>query len=101
MWPRSCTNWNSRPFWGREWNEVLEMKKVNYTLTVEEEKLAALRRYMGRKELELDTEMELAFQKLYDRHVPSAVRDYIEESESEETGAIRRPQRPRTTEQNP
>ena len=33
------------------------MKQVNLTITFDEEKLSALKRYMGKKELDLDREM--------------------------------------------
>ena len=33
------------------------MKQVNLTITFDEEKLSALKRYMGTKELDLDREM--------------------------------------------
>ena len=33
------------------------MKQVNLTITFDEEKLSALKRYMGKKELDLESEM--------------------------------------------
>lgn len=36
------------------------MKQVNLTITFDEEKLSALKRYMGKKELDLDREMTLS-----------------------------------------
>lgn len=54
------------------------MKQVNLTLTYGEEKLTALRRYMGKKELELETEMTDALTKLYEKYVPAPVREYID-----------------------
>ena len=42
------------------------MKQVNLTITFDEEKLSALKRYMGKKELDLDREMTDALVKLYD-----------------------------------
>ena len=56
------------------------MKQVNLTLTYGEEKLSALRRYMGKKELELETEMTDALTKLYEKYVPAPVREYIDEN---------------------
>ena len=58
------------------------MKQVNLTLTYGEEKLTALRRYMGKKELELETEMTDALTKLYEKYVPAPVREYIDESDA-------------------
>ena len=56
------------------------MKQVNLTITFDEEKLSALKRYMGKKELDLDREMTDALVKLYEKYVPAPVREYIDES---------------------
>ena len=45
------------------------MKQVNLTITFDEEKLSALKRYMGKKELDLDREMTDALVKLYEKYV--------------------------------
>lgn len=47
------------------------MKQVNLTITFDEEKLSALKRYMGKKELDLDREMTDALVKLYEKYVPA------------------------------
>ena len=54
----------------------------NLTIPVEEEKLAAVRRYMEKKNLSLENEMANAFRKLYEKYVPTAVRDYIGSAET-------------------
>lgn len=46
------------------------MKQVNLTITFDEEKLSALKRYMGKKELDLDREMTDALVKLYENTCP-------------------------------
>lgn len=46
------------------------MKQVNLTITFDEEKLSALKRYMGKKELDLDREMTDALVKLYENMCP-------------------------------
>ena len=53
------------------------MKQVNLTITFDEEKLSALKRYMSKKELDLDREMTDALEK----YVPAPVREYIDESD--------------------
>ena len=58
------------------------MKQVNLTITFDEEKLSALKRYMGKKELDLDREMTDALVKLYEKYVPAPVREYIDESDA-------------------
>ena len=57
------------------------MKQVNLTITFDEEKLSALKRYMGKKELDLDREMTDALVKLYEKYVPAPVQEYIDESD--------------------
>lgn len=57
------------------------MKQVNLTITFDEEKLSALKRYMGKKELDLDREMTDALVKLYEKYVPAPVREYIDEND--------------------
>ena len=47
------------------------MKQVNLTITFDEEKLSALKRYMSKKELDLDREMTDALVKLYEKYVPA------------------------------
>lgn len=58
------------------------MKQVNLTITFDEEKLSALKRYMGKKELDLESEMTDALVKLYEKYVPAPVREYIDESDA-------------------
>lgn len=65
------------------------MKQVNLTITFDEEKLSALRRYMGKKELDLDKEMTDALVKLYEKYVPAPVREYIDESDAPASSPLR------------
>ena len=58
------------------------MRQSSVTIPYEEEKLTALRRYMGKKELELETEMLDALTKLYEKYVPAPVREYIDENDT-------------------
>ena len=67
------------------------MKQVNLTITFDEEKLSALKRYMGKKELDLDREMTDALVKLYENMCPPPVREYIDESDV--SAAARKPWR--------
>lgn len=57
------------------------MKNRNITVSYDEEKLKALKRYLLRKDLNLEEELRRTVEKLYVRHVPSAVQDYIEVSQ--------------------
>lgn len=60
------------------------MKKSVIQIKYNAEKLAALNQYMSKKETTLNLELEDAIQKLYEKHVPSAVREYIEGRNTEE-----------------
>ena len=58
------------------------MKEVTLNITFDEAKLSALKRYMGKKELDLDREMTDSLVKLYEKYVPAPVREYIDECAS-------------------
>ena len=49
------------------------MKNTNITISYDEEKLMALKRYLLRKDLSLEEELRRTVEKLYARHVPAAV----------------------------
>ncbi len=48
------------------------MKKATVQITYDAEKLGAIRQYMGKKDAELQSEMEDFLQKLYEKHVPAS-----------------------------
>lgn len=81
------------------------MKQGNLAISFEEEKLAALRRYMGKKELDLEAELNDALTKLYEKHVPAPVREYIDEADAPPPAAPRsrrnpKPVAPKPTEES-
>lgn len=53
------------------------MKKETVTFTYDAEKLSALKMYMAQKNIRLEDELEKTAENLYNRIVPSNVRDYI------------------------
>lgn len=55
------------------------MKKENVTIGMEADKLRATKRYMSKKDASIEQELGDALQKLYEKYVPSAVREYIDE----------------------
>ena len=67
------------------------MKQANIQITFEEEKLRALRRYIAKRDSTLETELQKAAQRLYEKVVPAAVQEYISDCEQEEF--VRRPQK--------
>lgn len=81
------------------------MKQGNLAISFEEEKLAALRRYMGKKELDLEAELTDALTKLYEKYVPAPVREYIDETDAPASVAPRprrspKPATPKLTEES-
>lgn len=56
------------------------MKSINLKIVFDSEKLAVLKRYMSKKQVNLDCELADALQKLYEKYVPTPVREYIDES---------------------
>ena len=69
------------------------MKKANLTISFGSEKLDALTYHMGKKDTNLQTELEDTIQKLYEKHVPQATREYIDDKLSREA-AKSKPKRP-------
>lgn len=52
--------------------------KKSVTVSVEAERLAALEMYLGQKNLKLSEELEKFSEQLYQKYVPSNVREFIE-----------------------
>lgn len=52
--------------------------KKSVTLDIEAEKLAALEMYLGQKNMSLSGELERFSEQLYQKYVPSNVREFIE-----------------------
>lgn len=69
------------------------MKKASIQISYDAEKLGAINQYMGKKDAELQSELDDFMQKLYEKHVPAPVREYIENRDSEEPVQPKRPSR--------
>lgn len=54
------------------------MKQTAVTIRYDEEKLGAIRQYMGRKDADFESEMNEVLGKMYEKYVPQAVREYID-----------------------
>lgn len=54
------------------------MKKVTVSISYDDEKLSALRLYLGQKNSTVEKELELAIDNLYGKTVPSNVREFID-----------------------
>jgi hypothetical protein len=73
------------------------MKNTTLTLSFNTEKLDALTFHMGKKDADLQAELNETIQKLYEKYVPQATREYIDDKVIREAGAkdrTRRPSRP-------
>ncbi len=66
--------------------------KKSVTVSVEAEKLAALEMYLGQKNMKLPEELEKFSEQLYQKYVPSNVREFIEL-----TAAKKPPKKPKNT----
>ena len=54
------------------------MKKTNITIPVEDEKLKALRLFAGKKDADIEAELDDAVQKLYEKYVPKDARELLD-----------------------
>jgi len=54
------------------------MKTINLMVPIESEKLAALQQYAAKKDVSVTAELSDAADKLYEKLVPAAVREYID-----------------------
>ncbi len=70
------------------------MKNTNLTVPFDTEKLDALTYHMGKKDADLQTELQDTVQKLYEKYVPQATREYIDDRLSRETAEKQKPKRP-------
>jgi hypothetical protein len=69
------------------------MKKTTVKISFEAEKLHAIHRYM-KDEAELQAELDALLQALYEKHVPTPVREYIESRDTGVTDSPKRSTRP-------
>ena len=67
------------------------MKQATIQITFEEEKLRALRRYIAKRDSTLEAELQKAAQRLYEKVVPAAVKEYI--SDCTQDDPVRKPQK--------
>lgn len=58
------------------------MKQINISLSFDEDKLKALNRYIAKKDMTVDAELTDALSKLYEKYVPAAVPEYIDDTDA-------------------
>ena len=56
------------------------MKQDTFSINMDAEKLRATKKYMEKKELFIEQKLADALKKLYEKHVPATVGDYIDET---------------------
>lgn len=54
------------------------MKKATVTVSYDEKKLDALRKYLEKKGIDFEDEMVKSIDTLYSKNVPSAVKEYLD-----------------------
>ena len=69
------------------------MKKETITISMDAEKLRAVKRYMEKKDADLEQELCDSMQKLYEKYVPATVREYIDETANDESPAAVSPKK--------
>ena len=67
------------------------MKKANITISFDQEKLRALNFYAGKKDTDLQHELNDILQKLYEKYVPVQTREYIESMTEKESPTAKTP----------
>jgi hypothetical protein len=77
------------------------MKKINLSISIEDEKLDALVFFMGKEDTTPQKELADALEKLYTEYVPADTRDYIESRMPSAAAKPKRPARPAATKAQP
>jgi len=57
-----------------------DLKKIEIKITYDADKFAAVKRYMEKKDVDIMAELESSIGKLYEKYVPQAVREFIEQA---------------------
>lgn len=79
------------------------MKKINVTVSFDEEKVSALKMYLAEKEMSIETETEKFLESLYEKTVPVQVRRFLEMRTNNESVKVYSPskkQKPEKTSNN-
>ena len=70
------------------------MRNTTTNVSFNTEKLDALKFHMEKRDTDLQGELNDTVQKLYEKYVPQATREYIEDKITREAQAKERPRRP-------
>lgn len=69
------------------------MKNTILTISFNTEKLDALTFHMGKRDADLQAELNDTVQRLYEKYVPQATREYIDDKVARDTAGRERPRR--------
>jgi hypothetical protein len=64
------------------------MKQDSVTVSFDAERLKAVKLYMGKKKIVLETELADQLRRLYEKYVPVSVREYIEQAETMDVSQV-------------
>lgn len=64
------------------------MKNVTFTIPYDEEKISALKMFLEKKSLKLEDELKATVDRLYEKQVPTTVREYITDKAKIESGQV-------------
>jgi len=70
------------------------MRNTTLTITFNTEKLDALTFHMGKRDATLQKELDATMQRLYEKYVPQATREYIDDKVARDTVPRERSRRP-------
>jgi hypothetical protein len=73
------------------------MKNATITISFEQDKLKALQFYAGKRDANLQGELDDFLQKLYEKYVPAQTREYLESLMEQASEKPKRPSRSATT----
>lgn len=75
------------------------MKNTTVSITFNTEKLDALNFHMGKKDAALSAELNDTVQRLYEKYVPQATREYIDDKVARDALLKDKPRRPSSSEE--
>ena len=70
------------------------MRNTTLTITFNTEKLDALNFHMSKRDATLQKELNETMQRLYEKYVPQATREYIDDKVARDAAPRERPRRP-------
>lgn len=70
------------------------MRNTTLNVTFNTDKIDALTFHMGKKDANLQTELTETIQKLYEKYVPQATREYIDDKVARDVLVKERPRKP-------